>query len=124
MRKALQPGLTIRWGFPPHLAEFRIMKSRAIVTRIKKMGPLLAKQDPALVATLRANRYLASHLYYPAYREAEDALAAKPTAHACAVMQAALRGMGLENSKAADDLEERIAELPPDARAKAGCAVG
>ena len=98
-------GHEIEWGFYPkgssaaHSTTTFRMAADDLEAQIQEMAKALGKQDPRLIANMRANLFLKHELFHAAYREATASLKQGPLSeHACAILQAALRGMRLEGS--------------------------
>jgi len=97
--EAAAAGREIRWGFYPEDG----------AAPIAALAGALEKQDPLLIATLRANLLLKHGLFHAAYLELANGPPSEPT---CAVLKVALRGMELEGTPLWSDVLERADQLP------------
>jgi hypothetical protein len=110
-KAALKPGDDFEWGFFPEKGEPAVARCRLVADTggTERLERDLEGQDPLLLGLFRANALLAEGLHLAAYREAER-LSGAPVLEreALAVMQHALKGMGLVDSVLWWDLDDRI----------------
>jgi len=110
-KAALKPGDKFEWGFFPEKGD-PVVARCTLVAEPKGLGDMerdLSEQDPSLVALLRVKLLLKEKLFLAAYREAARlADAGKFGNDPLAVMQQAVKGMGLEETPIGQDLVERI----------------
>jgi len=111
VRARLKPGDTFEWGFYPETGAPRVATCTLVETppAIGQIEQDLKDQAPSVRARLLAQAFLREHLFLAAYRLASGlAEGGQDDEEALAVMQAALEGMGLQQSPPWDDLLRRI----------------
>ena len=114
-----KPGDTVTWGyFPvkgrPVTATFKIVKPDArLDRRMKLLEERLQNQNEIVAAQLRAQLLLNKRFFYAAWRDARNVFRiAESAPQACAIMQAALRGMKLHKSALWTDVSGAVRRLP------------